>query len=86
MSAAAYPAGPSRLVLQALPFTLDSTCPVALPSKPVGGTIWPFECCGPDTYLELNEERPAAFLRRRYLETLFLSDVSGLIILHRIYR
>lgn len=66
-------AGPSRLPAK-LPFFLDFSCPVALPSRSIGGTPWPFEHCGPASH-----EPPIVFLRRRYLETLFLSDVSHLI-------
>jgi hypothetical protein len=35
-------AGPSRLRPPTLPFTLDLTCPIALPPRPAGEVSWPY--------------------------------------------
>jgi len=35
-------ARPSTLHIQPLPFQLDFSCPIDLPSKPVCGAIWPW--------------------------------------------
>ncbi|WWC72454.1 uncharacterized protein I206_106416 [Kwoniella pini CBS 10737] len=60
--------------LKSLPFTLDLSCPLSLPSKPLNaGTDWPYEIAGPSTLpREFNDE----FIQRRYYETLYLSEGS----------
>ncbi|WWC92137.1 uncharacterized protein L201_007091 [Kwoniella dendrophila CBS 6074] len=56
-----------------LPFRLDLTCPIALPSKPLTtGLDWPYVTAGPSTY---PEETTETFIKRRYYETLYLSEV-----------
>ncbi|ORY35843.1 hypothetical protein BCR39DRAFT_512485 [Naematelia encephala] len=58
--------------LQPLPYKIDTACPITLPTKPVIGSQWPFLTAGP----ALAPEEPIAeFIRRRYLETLYLSDL-----------
>nr|XP_018259899.1 uncharacterized protein I303_07971 [Kwoniella dejecticola CBS 10117]OBR82057.1 hypothetical protein I303_07971 [Kwoniella dejecticola CBS 10117] len=65
-------AGPSRL--GSLPFTLDLSCPLNLPSKSLnGGTGWPYPTAGPSTALQESSE---VFVRRRYYEALYLSEAD----------
>lgn len=67
-------AGPSRQYIQPLAFDLDLDCPSTLSHKPISGSQWPFDSCGPLT--RIGEEEPEAFVLRRYLETLLLPEVS----------
>jgi hypothetical protein len=68
-------AGPSRLPIEPMAFNLDLACPSALSHKPVSGSQWPFNTFGPAT---LQHEETASFVRRRYLETLFIPEVIHL--------
>ncbi|WWC98736.1 hypothetical protein V866_005629 [Kwoniella sp. B9012] len=55
-----------------LPFTLDLSCPLNLPSKPLAaGSDWPYQIAGPSSSSEEASER---FVNRRYYETLYLSE------------
>lgn len=67
---------PSHTV-RPLSFGLEFSCPPALSHKLVGGTTWPFEHCGPSTR---PIDAPSTFLRRRYLETLLLPEVSAIVL------
>ena len=82
-------AGPSRLQFAPLPFSLDTSCPVALPAKqhtgPQGLSImWVMHSVRSDSSgpIASPTENHVAFIRRRYLETLFLSDVSRTVSHH----
>ncbi|WVQ85884.1 hypothetical protein IAT38_008052 [Cryptococcus sp. DSM 104549] len=60
------------VVLQPLPWTLDLSCPLPKPAKPLTGVAWPFAVAGPSC---LPDEAPDAFIKRRYLETLYLPEI-----------
>ncbi|ODN82742.1 hypothetical protein L202_01026 [Cryptococcus amylolentus CBS 6039] len=60
-----------------LPYPFDLSCPLPKSTKPINAPHWPFPVAGPSTY---PQEPVDLFLRRRYLETLFLPD--GLAPLH----
>ncbi|KAL7422659.1 hypothetical protein Q5752_001950 [Cryptotrichosporon argae] len=67
------PTGSCVLALPVLlghPWSLDLTCPVALPAKPLTGAPWPWPVAGPSVSLKSVD----TFVRRRYLETLYLPD------------
>ncbi|KAK4688273.1 hypothetical protein P7C73_g1833, partial [Tremellales sp. Uapishka_1] len=78
----------ARDSLQPLPFHLDLTCPITLPCRSTPSSDWPFALAqvGPLVSLALlismhrgpshaPQEPLQAFVKRRYLETLFLSDL-----------
>jgi hypothetical protein len=66
-------AGPSRPDrIAPLIFGIDFSCPSPLAHKPIIGQAWPFEVNGPSSY----DEDAGEFVRRRYLETLLMPDVS----------
>ncbi|WWD08476.1 hypothetical protein V865_006588 [Kwoniella europaea PYCC6329] len=55
-----------------LPFILDLSCPLNLPSKPLAaGSDWPYQIAGPSSS---SEETSEEFVNRRYYETLYLSE------------
>ncbi|TYJ51362.1 hypothetical protein B9479_008070 [Cryptococcus floricola] len=60
-----------------LPYPFDLSCPLPKSTKPINAPHWPFPVAGPSTY---SQEPVDLFVRRRYLETLFLPD--GLAPLH----
>lgn len=64
---------PSKHEVGPLKYELENTCPPALSHKPVMGTPWPHDICGS---LSVPQESGLSFLKRRYLETLYLPDVS----------
>jgi len=67
-------AGPSRLAeVSPLAFELDTSCPSTLSHKPIVDQLWPFEISGPSTV----DQNASSFIKRRYLETLLLPDVSS---------
>ncbi|WVQ63141.1 uncharacterized protein L199_001292 [Kwoniella botswanensis] len=69
---------PSTLVagpgfsIGSLRFSLDLSCPLNLPSKPLAaGSDWPYQIAGPSRpAVEASEE----YINRRYYETLYLSE------------
>jgi hypothetical protein len=66
-------AGPSRSTpIAPLIFGIDFSCPSTLAHKPIVGQAWPFEVYGPSSH----DEDAGEFVRRRYLETLLMPDVS----------
>ena len=58
--------------IRPLGYELEYTCPPALSHKPISGATWPLDICGPSTR---TLESGSSFLRRRYLETLYLPEV-----------
>nr|XP_019051245.1 hypothetical protein I302_01694 [Kwoniella bestiolae CBS 10118]OCF30175.1 hypothetical protein I302_01694 [Kwoniella bestiolae CBS 10118] len=55
-----------------MPFTLDLSCPLNLPSKSLAaGADWPFQIAGASTF---SQESIEEFVKRRYYETLYLSE------------
>ena len=66
-------AGPSRPTpISPLVFGIDFLCPSTLAHKPINGQAWPFGVYGPSSH----DEDVGEFVRRRYLETLLMPDVS----------
>ena len=66
-------AGPSRSSpIAPLVFGIDFSCPIPLSHKPITGQAWPSEVYGPS----FHDEDANEFVRRRYLETLLMPDVS----------
>jgi hypothetical protein len=66
-------AGPSRSTpISPLIFGIDFSCPSTLAHKPIIGQAWPFEVYGSS----FHDEDAGEFVRRRYLETLLMPDVS----------
>jgi hypothetical protein len=66
-------AGPSRPApIAPLVFGIDFSCPSTLAHKPINGQSWPFEVYGPSSH----DEDVGESVRRRYLETLLMPDVS----------
>ncbi|OCF30721.1 hypothetical protein I316_07607 [Kwoniella heveanensis BCC8398] len=64
---------PGTSKLASLPFRLDLSCPINLPSKPLSaGSGWPFIIAGPS---RIPDEELDDFVRRRYNETLYLPEV-----------
>ncbi|WWD20588.1 hypothetical protein CI109_105064 [Kwoniella shandongensis] len=59
--------------LKPLPFSLDLSCPVALPIKPLAGIAWPFPIAGSSTSPgeDLN-----SFVKRRYYETIYFPIIG----------
>jgi hypothetical protein len=75
MAVVAQPmAGPSRPTqVTPLVLGLELSCPSTLSHKPIN-VAWPFEVYGPSS----RDEDASEFIRRRYLETLLMPDVSYL--------
>ncbi|WVQ95583.1 hypothetical protein IAU59_002680 [Kwoniella sp. CBS 9459] len=60
--------------LAPLPFKLDLSCPINLPSKPLSAAAsWPFPIAGPS---RIPDEELDAFVQRRYHETLYLPEAK----------
>ncbi|WVF68023.1 hypothetical protein IAT40_002785 [Kwoniella sp. CBS 6097] len=63
---------PKPIDITQLPFKLDLSCPINLPSKPLSaGTGWSFNIAGPS---RIPDEELDAFISRRYHETLYLPE------------
>jgi hypothetical protein len=66
-------AGPSRSnPIAPLVLGIYFSCPNTLAHKPIIGQAWPFEVYGPSSH----DEDVGEFVRRRYLETLLMPQVS----------
>jgi len=78
------PALPLVARSQALSYSLDLSCPLALPPRASSSVPWPYPIAWVSGNFRAYDSGPsiqptpdaASYLRRRYLETLLLSDVS----------